>query len=587
MCSTCGCGAPPEELSKVEQVKVASNHLRGALADELRVDTPAFGEESVQLLKFHGVYQQEDRDRRKEARRLGLEKHHQMMVRTRVPGGVVSAPAYLAHDDVAQRWGNGTMRVTTRQDFQLHGVLKGNLRASIRAINDALLTTLGGCGDVERNIMSCPAPFSDRLRADVAGILPRLVAALTPATGAYHEIWLDGELAVSSARVDDEPLYGEQYLPRKFKTAIALEGDNCVDVHANDLGLVAFRDGDGGLGGFNVLVGGGLGRTRNKPDTFAAVAVPLASVTPGQVIDVSRAVIMAQRDHGDRNNRRHARLKYLIADRGLPWFREQVQARVEFPLADPRDVRWPPVDDHLGWHEQTDGVWFLNLYVENGRIADGDGNELRTALRRIVETYQRVVRLTPQQNVILSDIGDGERAEVERMLAAHGVAVNGGLHPIIARAMACPALPTCGLAVAESERVLPELIRALASLIDELGLRDAGISTRMTGCPNGCARPYLGDIGLVGTTLGKYDVFLGGDTTGTRLNELYAPAVRLEEILNVLRGPLTAFATERAGDEAFGDWCQRMSVSLLRERFGLGAATGETGVVATIPLVPA
>jgi sulfite reductase (ferredoxin) len=569
MCETCGCGLAPDELSKVERVKANSNHLRGSIADELVDAAPEFSESSAQLLKFHGVYQQEDRDRRKEARRLGLEKHHQMMVRTRIPGGLVSADAYLAHHDVATKFGNGTLRVTTRQDFQLHGVLKGDLRDSIRAINAALLTTLGGCGDVERNIMCCPAPFGDRLRVELAAMLPQLVAALQPSTGAYHEIWLDGEMAVSSGAVEDEPLYGERYLPRKFKTAIALQGDNCVDVHANDLGLVAYGSDDGGLGGFNVLVGGGLGRTRNKPETFAAVAMPMASVEPDDVIEVSRAVITVQRDHGDRVNRRHARLKYLIADRGLAWFRERVQERVPFQLRDPVNVEWPAVDDHLGWQKQGDGLWCVGLYVENGRISDDNGAEIRTALHRIAGTVRAEVRLTPMQNVMLCGLSDAQRGDVQTILDTHGVAVNGTLHPVLRLAMACPALPTCGLAVAESERVLPSLIRELAAVIDELGLRDAGISTRMTGCPNGCARPYLGDIGLVGTTLGKYDVFLGGDAQGTRLNELFAPMVPFDGIIALLRPVLSAYAAERSGGETFGDWCHRLGTALLRERFAL------------------
>ena len=569
MCGTCGCGLSPDERSKVERVKASSNHLRGAIAHELVDDAAEFSESSAQLLKFHGVYQQEDRDRRKEARRLGLEKHHQMMVRTRVPGGIVSADAYLAHHEVATQWGNGTLRVTTRQDFQLHGVLKGNLRQSIRAINAALLTTLGGCGDVERNIMCCPAPFGDRLRDELAGVLPTLVAALQPATGAYHEIWLDDEIVVTSAAREAEPLYGEQYLPRKFKTAIALEGDNCVDVHANDLGLVAFRDEEGGLGGFNVLVGGGLGRTRNKPETFATVAVPIASVNADEVVDVSRAVVTVQRDHGDRTDRRHARLKYLIADRGLAWFRDQIQERVSFSLRNPRDVRWPAVDDHLGWNRQADGTWFLGLYVENGRIDDRDEAELRTALHRVVSTIRPAVRLTPQQNVLLCGLSDEQRVTAQSILESHGVRVNGSLHPVLRLAMACPALPTCGLAVAESERALPALIRELADVIDGLGLRDAGISTRMTGCPNGCARPYLGDIGLVGTTLGKYDVFLGGDAQGTRLNELFAAMVPLEQITSVLRPVLEAYARDRNGGEGFGDWAHRHGVAQLQERFAL------------------
>ena len=574
MCTTCGCTPLEDELSKVERVKAGSNHLRGTLAEALTEDTPTFNEENVQLLKFHGVYQQEDRDKRKEARRLGLEKHHQMMIRTRIPGGVVSPEAYLAHDTVAERWGNGTLRVTTRQDFQLHGVLKGDLRNSIRAINDALLTTLGGCGDVERNIMCCPAPIRDSLRDGVAALLPELVSALAPATGAYHEIWLDGEMVAGSAVPpgEAEPLYGEQYLPRKFKTAIGLEGDNCVDVHANDLGLVAYRDGSGALAGFNVLVGGGLGRTRNKPETFASVAVPMASVGTEQVIEVTRAVVAVQRDHGDRTNRRHARLKYLIADRGLPWFRDRVQEQVPFALGDPRAVAWPAVQDHLGWQRTDAGGWFLGLYIENGRIADTEESRLRSALRAVVESVGPEVRLTPQQNVILSGVREGQRDAVEAALREHGVAVNGELHPAVRLAMACPALPTCGLAVAESERVLPALIRRLAAMLDELGLRDAGISTRMTGCPNGCARPYLGDIGLVGTTLGKYDVFVGGDPQGTRLNLLYAESVRLDDILDTLRPLLEAFALERQGAEAFGDWCNRLGVTHLRDRFAVEPA---------------
>jgi sulfite reductase (ferredoxin) len=588
MCTTCGCGEPDGARSKVEQIKAASNHLRGALAEELSSETSAFGDESVQLLKFHGVYQQENRDRRKEARKQGLEKQHQMMVRTRIPGGIVPAAAYLAHEEIATRWGDGTLRVTTRQDFQLHGVLKGNLRASIRRINEGLLTTLGGCGDVERNIMCCPAPFQDRLRHEVGEQLPRLVEALAPATGAYHEIWLDGERVATSEPADVEPLYGDSYLPRKFKTAIGLEGDNCVDVHANDLGLVAFGGESGGLAGFNVLVGGGLGRTRNKPDTFAAVAVPIASVAPDEVIEVSRAVVMVQRDHGNRADRRHARLKYLIAARGLDWFRDQVQERVGSTLADPRAVAWPAVADHLGWHDAGEGRWFLGIYVENGRISDGEDAQLRSGLHRIAETLQLQFRLTPQQNVILNGIPESRRAEVEALLRDHGVGLDGAVHPVIQRAMACPALPTCGLAVAESERALPGLIRRLSVVVDDLGLRDAGISTRMTGCPNGCARPYLGDVGLVGTTLGKYDLFLGGDPQGTRLNQLYAAAVPLEAICDLLLPVLAAFARERRSGEALGDWCHRVGINALRERFLAEEGASLSGRPALLlPLVPA
>ncbi len=488
MCETCGCSASDDELSKVEHIKAASNHLRGDISAELTNDELVFSEASMQLLKFHGVYQQEDRDRRRDARRLGLAKHHQMMIRTRIPGGVVPADAYLAHDAVAERWGNGTMRITTRQDFQLHGILKGDVRASVRAINEALLTTLGGCGDIERNIMCCPAPVQDRFRTDLSATLGELVAELTPRTGAYHEIWLDGELAVDSRGAEPEPLYGDRYLPRKFKTAIALDGDNCVDVHANDLGLVAHRAPGGGLGGFTVLVGGGLGRTRNKPDTFAAVAQPLASVTAAEVVAVSRAVIEVQRDHGNRGDRRHGRLKYLIASRGLGWFREQVQGRLDFALGEPRPTHWPRVQDHLGWHEQGDGRLFLGVHVENGRVADTASLRLRTALRELVAALRSPLRLTALQNVIVAGIDRSDRHRVESILGRHSVELE-GVSPVRQLAMACPAIPTCGLAVAESERVLPGLIRDIERLVAAAGLGGEAISVRMTGCPNGCARP--------------------------------------------------------------------------------------------------
>jgi sulfite reductase (ferredoxin) len=578
VCDTCGCSDDLEAQSKVELIKAASNRLRGDISAELNGPEAAFSDASMQLLKFHGTYQQEDRDRRKEARRLGLAKHHQMMIRTRVPGGVVSPDAYLAHDRIAERWGNGTMRLTTRQDLQLHGILKGDLRSSIREINSALLTTLGGCGDVERNIMCCPAPIVDGFRADLDVALTALVAELTPRTGAYHEIWIDGELAVDSRGEEHEPVYGDRYLPRKFKTAIALDDDNCVDVHANDLGLVAHRNAGGGLDAFTALVGGGLGRTRNKPDTFAAVARPLGSVAPEHVVALSRAVIEVQRDHGNRADRRHGRLKYLLAARGLPWFREQVQERLDFALGDPLPVTWPRVEDHLGWHEQGDGNLFLGVYVENGRVTDTPGLALRTALRSLVEIFRPPLRLTPQQNVIIAGIAPADRAAVEASLREHGVELPAQLPALRRLAMACPAIPTCGLAVAESERVLPDLIRAIENLADGAGLRDSPISVRMTGCPNGCARPYLGDVGLVGTTLGKYDVFLGGDPAGTRLNWLYAAAVPLGSICDLLSPLLHAYRAEGAGGEAFGDWCDRAGAEQLQQRFEpLGAAMAVGG----------
>jgi sulfite reductase (ferredoxin) len=552
-------------VSSNESIKANSNHLRGLIKEELVDDAPAFTEDSEQLLKFHGVYQQDDRDRRKEARARGLDKHHQLMIRTRIPGGIVPAEAYLAHDDIAEKWANGTLRVTTRQDFQFHGVLKGDLKKSIRAINDGLLTTLGGCGDVERNIMCCPEPSADPFHAQVHRSIAALVAELTPRTRAYHEIWLDGEVAETS-EPEAEPLYRGRYLPRKFKTTVALEGDNCVDVYAHDLAIVAMRGEDGGLRGFNLLVGGGLGRTHNKPETFVAVAQPLAFVPPDEIVGVAREVVAVQRDYGDRTNRRHARLKYTIADRGLDWFRAAVERRLGYALQPAEPLSWQPVDDHLGWHEQGDGRYYLGIFIENGRIADVGDVRYRTGLRKIVEELRLEVRLTAQQNVILAGIAPADRVRVDELLAEHGIAEVDSLPRALRYSMACPAIPTCGLAVAEAERALPGLVRQLAAMLDELGLADERVSFRMSGCPNGCSRPYLGDVGFVGTTLGKYDVMLGGDFNGTRLNRLFAPNVPFGEIIPLLSPLFEAFRAERQAGEGFGDWVERLGFDAVRGR---------------------
>ena len=558
-------GTSADTFSKNESIKAASNHLRGLIKEELVEDTPVFSDDSEQLLKFHGIYQQDDRDRRKEARAKGLDKHHQLMIRTRIPGGIVSADAYIAHDDISQKWANGTLRVTTRQDFQLHGVLKGDLKKSIAGINDALLTTLGGCGDVNRNVMCCPEPKADAFHEHLNRSITSIVSALTPRTAAYHEIWLDGEV-VRSSEPEVEPVYGEQYLPRKFKTTVALEGDNCVDIYAHDLALVAMRGPNGSVRGFNVLVGGGLGRTHNKPETFVAVARPMAFVQPDQVVDLAREVVAVQRDYGDRSNRKHARLKYTIADRGLDWFRAEVQKRLPFPLQPPEPLRWKPVDDHLGWHEQGDGNLYLGVYVENGRIADAGEVRMRTGLRAIIEEIRPEVRLTAQQNVILAGVKPAQKARVDELLAEQGIAAVESIPHAIRYAMACPAIPTCGLAVAEAERALPSLIRQIASMLDELGLGEERISFRMSGCPNGCSRPYLGDVGFVGTTLGKYDVMLAGDFDGTRLNRLYAPNVPIGTIPSLLRPMFIEFGANRAPGEGFGDWVERIGFESLRER---------------------
>ena len=562
MCHVCGCSGERTAFSKAENVKATSDHLRGTIIDDLESDSATFTESNAQLLKFHGTYQQDDRDRRKEAKAQGRGKHSMMMLRTRIPGGIMSPDAYLAHDDIATRWGNGTVRVTTRQTIQLHGVLKGDLSAAIRTINSALLTTLGGCGDQGRNIMACPEPVHDAFHEDVAAVVAALSEALIASTRAYHEIWIDGVRA-TAAPEETEALYGDTYLPRKFKAAIALEGDNCVDVYANDLGFVARRE-RGRLTDFTVLVGGGLGRTANKPNTFPAVGVPFAQVSAEQLVPVARAVVAVYRDWGNRSDRRHARIKYLIADRGIDWLRQRVAEESGLVLPPPRALAWAPVPDHLGWHEQGDTRLYCGLHVENGRIADTPSARLRSTLRRIVEELRPRIVLTPQQNLIIAGVEPSQRALVEQLLSDGGVLPTTEIPLSVRHAMACPALPTCGLAVAESERVMPDLIRRIAAVEAELGLGDERISYRMTGCPNGCARPYLGDVGVVGTTLGKYDIFLGGDFEGTRLNRLFRSNIPLDDIPNLLRVVLAAYRDARHAGETFGDWCYRVGVDALR-----------------------
>lgn len=547
-------------LSKVEAIKEASLGLYGSLPEELRNDASHFSEEAVQLIKFHGSYQQDHRDLRRERKKAGLEPAYSFMVRSKLPGGVMSAGQYLVHDDLADRYADGTLRVTTRQGFQIYGVLKGNLRGAIHDLNAALVTTLGACGDVERNVLSCPAPIPGGFRAEALELARRISDHLLPKTRAYHEIFVEGELVAGGPpEAVEDPIYGTTYLPRKFKTAIAFPDDNCTDVYANDLGLLAIPE-DGRLAGFNVLVGGGMGQTHGKAETFPRLASVLAFATPEEVIDVATAVIIVQRDHGNRANRKRARLKYLIEDNGLDWFRAKVEEQLGRPLVPARDVEVSDVHDHIGWHDQGDGRWFYGLFIENGRISDEPGRRLRTALRTIVETLRPDVHLTAQQNLLFTNVPEARKGELERILREHGV------HPErVSQArrwsMACPALPTCSLALAESERVLPKLIDEVEKVLDELGLADERIAIRMTGCPNGCARPYNADLAFVGRNLGKYMVYVGGNPEGTRLNQEFADLVPFEKIVETVRPLFVRWRDERLPAEGFGDFWNRIGLA--------------------------
>lgn len=543
----------------VEALKRESRGLRGSIAHELREPTERFSEESVQLLKFHGVYQQDDRDARKASRESGAGKAYRMMVRTKNPGGFLAAAFYLGIDELADRYGNGTIRVTTRGGLQLHGVAKDDLHDVIAAIDGRLGSTLGACGDINRNVMAPPFPFAQPVYAAARDAARRIADLLTPKTAAYYEIWRDGEVVHSAAPVE-EPIYGETFLPRKFKIAVAVPGDNSVDLYTNDLGVVPIVDGDGNVVAYDLTVGGGLGMTHGKTTTYPRLADELGSVPPERLLDAVRAIVVVQRDYGDRTNRKHARLKYLLDDRGLPWFRAEVERVAGFALDAWRALPAWTVPAFHGWHAQGDGRWFFGLPILSGRIADRDAVRVKTALRAIVERTGCDLIATPDQNVLVIGVTGEARATIDALLAEHGVAGDAP-DAFEEGALACPALPTCGLALAESERVLPAMLQRVREIWSAAALpATTAPVVRMTGCPNGCARPYMGEIGLVGVSAGLYNVYLGGNRSSTRLNLLFRERVRIDELPAVLAPIAHRYAAERLGGESFGDFCARASV---------------------------
>lgn len=562
-----------DQVSQVEQIKAASNYLRGNLASELAEPTDGFSKDSQQVLKHHGMYQQDDRDQRgaKTPDGTSLGKVFSLMVRVKLPGGRLTAAQFLAQLELCELLGNGTLRITNRQDLQFHGVAKGKVRELIRRIHQLEMTTLGACGDVERNVLCCPAPIaSDPVRQLNQQLAQRLSDHLLPRTRAYHEIWLTDpngeqhELHLDDNGREVEPIYGPTYLPRKFKTAIGLPEDNCVDALTNDLALLAVREA-GGLAGYDVFVGGGLGVTPSNELTFPALAQPLCFVVPGQAVALAEAVIKVQRDYGNRQNRKRARLKYLLADWGIERFRAEVERYYGARLHDHAGTTVAGYDDHIGWHEQGDGRLFLGVHVENGRIVDRDPLRLKTALRTVCARFVPGVRLTACQSILLTDIDPANQAEVESILSEHGVRSVEQLSPMRRASMACVALPTCPLAVTESERVAPGVLDQLEVELRRLGLAQERFTVRMTGCPNGCARPYNADIGLVGRTKGKYAIYLGGRVEGDRLAQLFQNLVPLEQIVPVLSPLLELFRSERRPGESLGDFCDRTGIERLRE----------------------
>ena len=464
-------------------------------------------------------------------------------------------------DELARTHANGTLRLTTRQAFQFHGVIKTRLRATIRGINECLLDTLAACGDVNRNVMAGVNPWRSVLHARVARLADEVSAHLTPATRAYHEIWLDGEkLEAEGGRDEQEPIYGATYLPRKFKMGFVVPPENDIDVYSQDLGFIAIEE-EGELAGFNVVVGGGMGTTHGEPDTWPRLGDVIGYCTPEQVIAVSEAVVTTQRDFGDRTNRKHARLKYTIEDRGVDWFRGEVERRAGLELAPPRPFRFTTTGDRYGWIEGDDGLWHRTLFIENGRVADRESVTLMTALREVADPGRGRFILTPNQNVTLSGLDDGGRERVSEILRRHGVDGAGAPSALRSHSLACVGLPTCALAMAESERYLPDLVGRLEERLAAHGLDGEPIVIRMTGCPNGCARPFLAEIGLVGKAPGRYNLYLGAGFSGDRLNRLHRENIDEQTILSELDGLFARYAAERDSGERFGDFLVRAGVT--------------------------
>jgi len=556
----------PDAVSAAEAVKKWSRQLRGHLARDLADTAQPFDKEGYSLLKFHGVYQGYDRDSATERKQRKEEKLWQFMVRVRIPGGRLSAAQYLGLDALADRYANGSLRVTTRQSIQFHGVLKAGLKASIATINEALLTTLAACGDVVRTVTTVPAPIRDGVHRRLESDARALSRHLLPATRAYHEIWVDGEPWAENPSPPEpsDPIYGDCYLPRKFKIGLAIPEDNTIDVLTNDLAIVALFESDQ-LAGYNFLLGGGHGMTHNNPKTYPRLATPVAFIEPGDLLKAAAAVVRLHRDHGDRGNRRHARLKYVIAENGEEWARDRLEEYLGKALERCREMPAFVVPDHLGWHEQGDGRLYLGIPVASGRVVDNDRSQLRTALREIVERFGCDPILMPSQDFILSEVRPQHQDAIENLLREHRVPLAEDITPVGRGALACPALPSCGLALTEAERVRDDIVAAVAARLHRYGLEGERLSIRITGCPNGCARPYTGDIGIVGRMPGFYSLYVGGDFAGTRLNVLVADRVALHAIAETLDPLFELFASSRLAGEGFGDFCHRLGLPALQQ----------------------
>ncbi|MGC3989590.1 MAG: NADPH-dependent assimilatory sulfite reductase hemoprotein subunit [Chthoniobacteraceae bacterium] len=546
-------------LSANEGIKDQSHLLRGTIAQDMAdTSTGAISEENGQLTKFHGLYLQDDRDLRNALKKAGKEKAFAFMLRVRLPGGRATPQQWIALDQLATDVASPSLRLTTRQTFQFHGILKGNVKPLIQRMHQVLLDSIAACGDVNRNVMAPPNPERSAVLQEVYEHAKSWSEYALPKTHAYHEIWLDEELVAGGEQKDDaETMYGKTYLPRKFKTGFAIPPSNDVDIFTQDLGYIAVVENDK-LVGYNVTVGGGLGMSHGNAETFPRLADVLGFIAPDQVNAIGEAVLTTQRDFGDRTNRKHARLKYTIEDRGVAWFKGEVEKRSGITFGEARPFEFTTIEDPHGWHECVDGTWFYGLHILSGRIKDIDGWAMKTALREIAEMHAGDFRLTPSQNLTISGVTAEQKPKIDAILAKHGLTEENNRSGLRLNALSCVALPTCGLALAESERILDGLLTKFETVLDEAGLRDDAISLRVTGCPNGCARPYASEIGLVGRAPNKYALYLGASYNGTRLNRLFAPSVTLDDAVTMVSPIIKRYALEREEGEGFGDYCNRV-----------------------------
>jgi len=545
--------------SDVEDIKRSSNYLRGNLRETLedRI-TASIPEDDNRLMKFHGSYMQDDRDLRNERNKQKLEPAYQFMLRVRAAGGVVTPNQWLMMDSLSERYGNGTIRLTTRQSFQLHGLLKRNLKQTIKEVNDSLLTTIAACGDVNRNVMCNPNPYQSEIHEQVYAWASELSKHLEPRTLAYHEIWLDGEKVegTPSKEQEQEPIYGTVYLPRKFKIGVAVPPSNDVDVYSQDLGLIAIVE-DGKLQGFNVTVGGGMGMTHGDTHTYPQVGQVIGFCRPEQVVDLAEKTVTIQRDYGDRAVRKHARFKYTIDDRGIDWFIEELTKRLGWSLEDARPYHFEHNGDRYGWVKGSDGKWHYTLFIQNGRIKDEEGYLLKTGLKEIAKIHQGDFRLTANQNLVIGSVTSHKKKKINELIQQHGLSDGTNYTALRRNSMACVAFPTCGLAMAESERYLPSLLDKIEPMLQEVGLAEEDIVIRMTGCPNGCARPALAEIAFIGKAPGKYNMYLGGGFAGDRLSKLFKENIGESEILDSLSPIIKHYAADRRTGEHFGDFVIR------------------------------